>query len=203
MATSRERTVPVSTIARLTLDQYDRMIQSGIFDGSNRRRIELIHGELREMSPIGPRHEDVVDVLAEWSFSNLAAESVRIRVQNSIGIPEFDSAPEPDIAWVARKSYSKRRPQPSDVLLVSEVAESSLAYDRAEKAELYATAGAQDYWIVNVPERCIEVFRQPDQGHFNSQSSFSGPDEVSPLAFPQLALKVESLFSIPDDDEAS
>ena len=191
----------MSTIARLTLDQYDLMIQSGAFDGQNQRRVELIHGELRAMSPIGSKHEVLVDLLNEWSMANLPEKAVWVRVQNSVGIPELDSAPEPDIAWVARRSYATERPQPVDVLLIIEVAESSLSYDRSEKAELYATAGLQDYWIVNIPQQCVEVHRQPDAGHYGRMQTFTGADEVHPLAFPNLTLQVETLFSpLPGDD---
>src|SRR3712207_4046342 len=103
----------MSTVARLTLAEYDRMVQTGVFDN---RRIEFIQGELREMSPTGPDHEEVVDLLNEWSPDN-RPPGVRVRVQNSIGLPELESAPEPDVVWVRKRSYRSGRPLPSDVLL--------------------------------------------------------------------------------------
>jgi Uma2 family endonuclease len=146
----RERFYPVgevvvSTIARLSLAEYDRMIACGLFDGKNRRRIELIHGELREMNLIGPTHEEVVDRLNRWSIKHLPEDRVRVRVQNSIGLPALQSAPEPDIAWVVERDYSRGRPTAADVLLGIEVAESSLKNDIGEKADLYAAAGIADY----------------------------------------------------------
>ncbi len=184
----------MSAIAKLTVKDYDRMIASGIFDGPNHRRIELIHGELREMSPIGLHHSMVVDALAKWSVSSSTEQPVHVRIQGPIGIPEFESAPEPDVAWLARKDYWNERPQPQDVSLIIEVAETSLEYDRGEKARLYAAAGIADYWIVNIPERCVEVFRQPQEGRYRSLQTFRTGDAVNPLQFPNVVLQVEKLF---------
>jgi Uma2 family endonuclease len=179
----------VSTIARLTLAQYDRMIESGVFERGQRKRLEFIGGEIREMKPIGSLHADVVDRLVEWSFDSLPKHAVRIRVQNSIGLPELESAPEPDLAWVARRDYSLARPTGKDVLLVIEVAESSLAYDCGEKADLYAAAGIADYWMVNLPDRSVEVRRDPGRGRYRSLKTYAGDDEIHSLAFPQVVLQ--------------
>src|SRR5579871_6363252 len=128
-------------VTRFTIADYDRMIAEGKFEGGlNRPRIELIYGELRNMSPIGAPHEEIVDALMEWSVSNVSSRGVRVRIQNSVGIPAHDSAPQPDIAWVTKKSYRTARPDGSDVLLIIEVADSSLKYDLGEKAKLYAAA---------------------------------------------------------------
>jgi Uma2 family endonuclease len=185
----------MSTIARLTIDQYDRMIAGGVFEtGPHRQRIELIAGELREMSPIGPQHENAVVVLTKWSVKSAPEDRVSVRVQLSIEIPEHDCAPEPDIAWVKERRYSHRRPSAADALLIIEVADSSLEYDRGEKASLYAAAGIEDYWIVNIAGECVEVYRQPTGGRYRQRQTFEGPTEVRPVAFPQLALPVGLLF---------
>jgi Uma2 family endonuclease len=184
----------MSTIAHLTLTQYDRMIAAGVFDGHERRRLEFIHGEIREMNPIGSQHEVIVDWLAEWSFANLPKGKVWVRIQNSIGLPSLESAPEPDLAWVARRDYSRGRPPAEDVLLVVEVADSSLAFDAGEKADLYAAAGIADYWVVNVAARSIEVHRQPDAGRYQYVTVFSGQDELRPLHMPQVSLHPASLW---------
>ena len=148
----------MSTIAHLSLAEYDRMIERGVFDQGKRRRLEFIRGEIRDMTPIGSMHEVVVDRLNEWSMRNLPEGKVWVRVQNSIGLPSLESAPEPDIAWVARRDYSHGRPTAEDVLLIVEVAESSLAYDCGEKAELYAQAGIAD------------LYRPRREGHFKKPS---------------------------------
>jgi Uma2 family endonuclease len=191
----------MSTIARLTIEQYDRMIASGVFEtGLLRQRIELIDGELREMSPIGPQHEDGVVVLTKWSVKNAPEELVSVRIQLSIGIPTLDSAPEPDVAWVKQRRYMRSRPKSSDVFLIIEVADSSLEYDRGEKAHLYAAAGIKDYWIVNVIEECVEVYREPKNGRYRQLETCRAPGRVRPLAFPKLALPLELLFSAADRD---
>lgn len=182
------------TIARLTLDQYDRMIAAGVFDETDHRRIELIHGELREMTPIGNEHELAVDFLTEWSVQQLPKGAVWVRVQNSVGLIELESAPQPDLAWVARKRYSAR-PTGDDVALIIEVAMSSLRNDRGEKASLYAMAGVSDYWIVNLEANQIEVHRSPQDGVYQAIDTYRAGDELRPLAFPELAMPVRELFA--------
>ncbi|MFH1268413.1 MAG: Uma2 family endonuclease [Planctomycetota bacterium] len=184
----------MSTIARLSLAEYDRMVETGVFDQGQRRRLEFIQGEIREMAPIGSLHEEVVDRLTEWSFRELPEGKVRVRVQNSIGLPELESAPQPDLAWVGRRDYTQGRPVASDVLLVIEVAESSLAYDCGEKADLYAAAGIKDYWVVNLPDRSIEVRRDSGTGRYRSLQTYTGDDEVRPLAMPEIAIRPSALW---------
>lgn len=182
----------MSTVARLSIDEYEKMIESGVFD--HNRRIELIRGELREMSPIGIPHEYAVDEFTEWSFKNAPLDEVRIRNQESLGLAALQSVPEPDVTWVKRLDYSQRRPTASDVLLVVEVSDSSLAYDRGEKAALYADAGITDYWIVNIRDRCIEVRRQPAGKSFEDIRIYNTSETVSPLYFPSLYVPVGMVF---------
>ncbi len=184
----------MSTSTRITLAEYERMIAAGAFEGGLvRPRIELIDGELREMSPINELHSGAVSILTEWSIENRPKEKVWARVQSPIQIPDRESVPEPDIAWVVRKNYSAH-PKPGDILLLIEVAESSLAYDCGEKADLYAGAGITDYWVLNIPDRRAEVFRQPQDGRYASHAVLSVQDEVRPLAFPDVTLRVAMLF---------
>ncbi len=184
----------MSTITHLTLAEYDRMIEQGVFDQAERQRLEFIRGEIREMSPIGSLHEVVVDQLNEWSIRNLSEGKAWVRVQNSIGLPSLESAPEPDIAWVARRDYSDGRPTETDVLLVIEVAESSLSYDSGEKADLYAAAGIADYWVINLPDRLIEVRRDPHASHYDSLQTYRGDEEVRPAAVPEIVLRPSMLW---------
>ncbi|HEY2250602.1 MAG TPA: Uma2 family endonuclease [Planctomycetaceae bacterium] len=184
----------MSTATRITIAEYDRMIAAGMFEGDPRPRIELIDGELRPMSPIGPVHEDIVDAVNEWSMTHFPRESVRVRIQNSIGIPELDCAPEPDVVLVKRKSYRSGRPLPGDILLVVEVADSSLDYDTGKKADLFAAAHIADYWVINIPGRCIEVFRSPEEGSYHSHEIVKAPSEVQSLAYPQVSLPASLLF---------
>lgn len=190
----------MSTISRLTLEQYERMIAGGVFDPRDSNRIELIRGELRKMSPIGPDHDDAVDFLNEWSME-AKPKGVRVRIQSTVALPKLDSAPHPDVAWLARK-LSGRRPQPADVFLIIEVAHSSLKFDRGEKARLYAKSGIRDYWIVNLVDRCVEVYRDPLRSRYQSLTTHARGEQVRLLAFPDVTLDVAALFdSIAFDDE--
>lgn len=184
----------MSTIARFSLAEYDRMIACGAFDAGKPRRLELIQGEIREVTPPGPEHEASVDWLAEWSIENAPKRKAQVRVQNSIGLPEIETAPQPDVAWVVRRDYRRRRPLSSEVLLLIEVSDSTLEYDRGEKARLYAEAGIADYWIVNIPARAIEVHREPQRGRYRSVTVYSGDDEIHPLSFPKLTLRPGDLW---------
>jgi len=181
----------MSTTAKFTLDEYERIVQSGALD---KRRLELIRGEIREMGPIGPEHEDVVDQLTDWSTQEAVKKKVRLRVQNSIGLPGLETAPQPDIVWVARGRYRRARPAAQDVLLLIEVADSSLDDDRGEKLELYAMAGIAEYWIANLIEKCIEVYRDPEGEHYRSVRVCRGDEEVRPLALPDVGLRPSALF---------
>ena len=184
----------MSTYPKFSLEEYDRMIELGVFDSHSERRIELIHGELREMTPAGPTHEDAVDFLTCWSIENVDKNQVRVRIQNSIGLPESDSAPEPDVAWVKAGSYRDERPGAEVVLLVIEVADSSLVTDQREKANLYAEAGIPEYWIVNIPHWRIDCYRDPAGDTYQSVVRYDMTTSVSPLAFPGVKLKVRELF---------
>lgn len=185
----------MSTIARLTLEQYERMIEAGVFDSDEPKHIELIHGELREMTPMGTPHQYALTVLDNaWTRKISMPKGVWVLMQAPIAMPNQQSMPEPDMAWIADRDYSRTRPHAADVFLVIEVAETSLEYDRGEKAETYAAAGIKDYWIVNLVDRCVEVRREPRNGRYQSVESFSAGAEVRPLAFPELVLPVALLF---------
>jgi Uma2 family endonuclease len=186
----------MSTVTRITVADYDRMIAEGYFPpGPKRHRVELIDGELLQMSPIGPLHEEIVDILNEWSMTNVPRKKVRVRIQNSIGVPALDSAPEPDVVWVERKSYRSGRPRGNHVFLIIEVSDSSLAFDRGEKANMFAAAGIEDYWVVNIPDQCVEVFRQPKAGKYASHRIIRAPDVIHPLKFARISLNIGDLFS--------
>ena len=186
----------MSIITHVTLAEYDRMIAAGAFEPREQHHVELIHGEIREMTPIGSEHEVVVDCLNEWSIRSLPQGKVWVRVQNSIGIPELDSAPQPDLAWVARRDYSRGRPVGEDVLLVIEASESSLRFDLGKKAELYAAAGIADYWVVDIAARSIVVHRDPAAGRYRDVRTYAEADELRPLRMPQVSLCPAMLWQI-------
>jgi len=183
----------MSTSVRVTVAQYDAMIARGEFVPREDHHVELIDGEIVPMSPIGHPHETAVDKLNRWSFFHGPIDQIWVRVQNSIGIPLLDSVPEPDFAWVRLRSYD-RRPEVSDLLLLVEVADSSLHKDLTTKARLYATAGVADYWVVDVPGRQVEVHRHPRDGAYRAVRAYRPGEEIRPAAFPEVAFPVAVLF---------
>ena len=190
----------MSTSVRINIGQYDEMIEQGQFVPREDHHVELLEGEIVAMSPIYPPHSEAVERLTEWSYEARLAGQIKVRVQDPIDIPELDSVPEPDLFWVRHKSYRRRRPRASDVLLLVEVADSSLATDRGRKARIYARAGIADYWIVNIPDRCVEVRRDPDGSSYRSVATYGPGQSIALLAFPTIALPVTTIFPADDDE---
>jgi Uma2 family endonuclease len=159
--------VPVQRY-RFTVEQYHRMGELGLFAAAP--RVELIHGEIIEMSPIKGPHADCVDKLAEWLIVNFHQHAV-VRVQNPIALGN-QSELEPDLALAIRKpeGYRQAHPVPSEVLLIIEVADTSAEKDRQIKLPLYAAAGIPEAWLVDLNASAVEVHTQPsEQGYSNIQ----------------------------------
>jgi Uma2 family endonuclease len=184
----------MSVVTRFTLAQYELMAEAGVFDGKHRQRVELIRGEIRQMTPIGIRHGAVVDRLNQLSMQLLPPGGAVVRIQGMLTLPALESAPEPDVLWLAPRDYFQRHPEPEDVLLLVEVAESSLAEDTGEKAQLCAEAGISDYWVVNLLEDCIEIFRDPQPSGYQSRQKRRGDEAIRPLAFPEVVIRPSLLF---------
>ena len=184
----------MTTTAKLSVEEYERMIASGAFDGRNKRRVELIWGELREMNPIGSEHAMVLNRLNRWSFQ-VAGDKFWIRVQDPVAFLNAESEPEPDLVWAKWRDYTTGNPAAEDVKLLIEVADSSLHYDRGDKAKLYAEAGIQDYWIVNLVNRTVEVRRDLAGDIYRSSQSFGRGEGVEPLILPTARLSVDLLFA--------
>jgi len=182
------------TTAKFCIADYDRMLAAGIFDFPEKQRVELIRGELRMMSPINPPHETALDRLMYWSIDNAPRDKTWLRNQNSLGLVGLESVPQPDLFWVENKDYSQQRPTSADVFLIIEVAETSLKYDLGEKAELYARVGIADYWVVNVIDRVVEVFREPENGRYQVVRTYKIGETISPLAFPEISLPVADIW---------
>ena len=149
----------VLDIYRWTVEDYHRLVEAGILDENS--RVELLNGQIVHKSPIGKLHAACVDRLSDL-FRDILGKSVIIRVQNPI-IPDAHSEPEPDISILKRKAnfYADGHPRPEDILLVVEVADTTLEKDRTTKKELYAAAGITEYWIINLPDQQVEQYLDP------------------------------------------
>lgn len=141
------------------ITEYYRMAAAGVLSEDD--RVELIEGEIIEMNPIGSRHAACVGRLTEF-LGLLTGREVIVWVQNPVQINDF-SEPLPDVALLKRRDdfYAQANPQPADVLLIIEVADSSVEYDRDIKIPLYAGAGITEVWLVNLPKETIEIYTQP------------------------------------------
>jgi Uma2 family endonuclease len=183
----------MSATVRTSYDEFDAMIRRSDF-ADTEDRFELLFGEIVVIPLPDPPHESVVDELNEWSIQSLPVGAARVRVQNTLGIPALDSVTLPDIAWMRRRDYSQQRPLTNDVLLVIEVADTTLYKDRGPKAKLYAQAGITDYLIANIPKRCLEIRRDPEGDAYRTVTILQPGEGVRPLAFPGIALPVSRLF---------
>ena len=161
---------------RLTVRDYYRMAEVGILRPD--ARVELIEGEIIDMAPIGSRHAGIVDQISHI-LQRVAGELVSVRVQNPVWLDEH-SEPEPDIALLRPRAdfYKSGHPQAADVLLIIEVGETSLRYDREIKVPLYARHGVPEVWVVAVDARSLTRYRDPRAGAY---SRIDRPDTREPL----------------------
>jgi Uma2 family endonuclease len=185
---------PLPITLPVTIDQYADLVDRGHFVGQQ-GQIELINGRIVRMNPQGPQHASPLDILGEWSVEQTRRQ-FWIRIEKPIVLPESESTPEPDIAWVRRQSYAQRHPGPADILLLIEASVSSVAYDTGEKCDVYARSGVPEYWQLNVPRREIRVHRAPDAdvGVFRTITTHGANESISPQCFPAATLLISQLF---------
>lgn len=167
--------------------EYDQLVALGVFQNE---RIELLDGALVAMSPIGAPHNGVVQRLTRLLVLALEGRAA-VRCQLSFAALEF-SEPEPDFAVVPPADYDLEHP--SEAHLIIEVAESSLALDRGKKSRLYATCAIPEYWIVNLPDRCIEVYTRPTPGAYARVERYERGQSIWLVAFPELAFAVSDIL---------
>jgi len=167
--------------------EYDQLVALGAFQDE---RIELLDGALVAMSPIGPPHCSAVQELTELLLPALLGRA-RVRAQQPLAALEF-SEPEPDLAIVPLRDYATEHP--TEAYLIIEVADSSLTKDRGRKLCLYARCGVPEYWVVNLPERRIEVYTQPADTHYEHLEIFTRGQTIRLRAFPDLELPVASVL---------
>ncbi len=177
-----------ATARRLTRAEYDRMAKLGFFEGEH---VELIHGIVVRMSPIGPPHSEVVDRLTSLLVRGLG-DRARVRVQQPF-LASDESEPEPDVAIVIERSYADAHPDSAHLII--EVAETSLTYDRDTKGPLYAASNVSEYWIVDVKGQFVEVYSDPLDNTYTKQRRVAAGEVLSPAAFPDVTIRVSALVS--------
>ena len=178
-----------------TRDEYFRLDELGFFRG---KRVERFEGRILDMSPQNNPHFLSVSLVASALQSAFVGE-YWIRSQGPLRIGE-GSDPEPDVSVVLGQMRQHKQ-TPTTAILLVEVADSSLSYDRNEKSSLYAKAGVQEYWIVNIVNNCVEVMRDPIADstallgfRYKSIVTFRPPEFISPLANPKAKIPIADLL---------
>lgn len=178
--------LPADSLRPISRRDYERMVAAGLFAGE---RLELLHGLLLRMSPIGPAHSDAVRRLTRRFMLALGERAV-VSPQCPF-VAGDESVPEPDLALLPPGDYATAHPDRA--LLLVEVADSSLERDRGLKAALYAQAGVPEYWVVNLPDRTLGVYRDPRAGAYADVSTRRPGERVAPIAFPDLEVDVSEV----------
>ncbi len=169
---------------RFTVQQYHQMSAANILTADD--HVELIDGEIIEMAPIGSRHAACVDRLNRL-LNRFLGEQALIRVQNPLSLGER-SEPQPDIAIVQLRAdyYEMGHPQSQDMLLLVEVADTTLEFDRSIKTSLYASVGIPEVWLVDLNGLAIEIYREPSADSYKSTQRFQRNQTISAQAFPDI-----------------
>lgn len=176
----------------ITVAEYHRMGEAGILSGSD--RVELVEGELVAMSPVGSPHAGTVNALNRLLVGAVGGRGV-VSVQNSVRLDDR-TEPEPDLAVLRPRAddYRSSTPGPEDVVLVVEVADTSLGYDRAVKAPLYASHGIPELWIVDLAAREVEVHRMPEGGRYAALVRVGPGGTLDPELLPGVSIPAAAVL---------
>lgn len=183
------------SVAKWTIDDYHRMIEAGILAN---RSVELLNGEIVEMSPEGAAHSSL-STKARNYLSRLLGDRALIREGHPITLPLSQSEPEPDLAIVQRlqssgnDEYWDHHPYPENIYWLIELSDSSLRKDLESKARVYAAAGIGEYWVIDLKQMILIVMRDPVDGEYRSQTEWR-QGTVHPLAFPEISVAAEQLL---------
>ena len=179
---------------RFTADDYQRMGQAGILSEDD--RVELIDGEVVAMTPIGPRHGASVD-RTNRALVNAAGDRAIVRVQGAVRLDLFHE-PEPDIVLLRPRTdfYATQQPGPGDILLIIEVAESSIDYDRDVKSRIYARSGIPEYWLVDLNDNVLVCHHEPKDGAYQRVTQYRRDQAVAPRLLPECMISADDLLGI-------
>ena len=178
-------------VAKWTLAEYHRMIETGLLDD---KRVELISGEIVEMAPEGKPHAYFSTESGHY-LARLLEERATVRPAKPITLPN-QSEPEPDIAIVKPlgREYLEHHPYPEDVFWLIEYSDATLAKDLNIKSSVYAEVSIPEYWVVDLKRRSLIVFREPQAGQYAARDSYT-TGQLTPLAFPDVSIQVSSIIS--------
>jgi Uma2 family endonuclease len=181
--------LPDYDLHRWTRQDYERMADAGFFDPD--AKVELIEGVVYDMSPQSGAHTAGVHLIADAIRPIFSGCYLRIQSPLALG---DRSEPEPDLAVVEGGPRDYRQAHPTTALLVVEVADQSLLHDRKRKLPTYSAAGIQEAWSLNLRERALEVYRDPQSGGYRSRAVLRSGDQVSPVARPDVSLAIADLL---------
>ena len=178
---------------KLSADQFERMGQTGILGPD--ARVELIDGEMIEMPPIGSRHAAAVDFLS-MHFARAVGDAALVRTQNPLRLAD-DSEPQPDLMLLRPSAdrYRSAHPRPEDVLLLIEVADTTLVFDRETKLPLYARRGVPEVWILDLDAKQFEIYREPRGGSYHRKLERRESESIAPAALPTATLQIGAVFA--------
>lgn len=176
----------------ITVDEYERMGEAGIFHPDS--RLELLEGEIYEMSPIGSSHAACVKALS-FLLNQLFGGTLLVSTQDPIRLDDF-SEPQPDIALLRWRDdfYRHAHPTPADVLLVIEVADTTVESDRRVKVPLYARAAIKEVWLVNLPAEQIEIYAEPAGDAYQIIKQVKRGEEARAHSIPELAVSCDAVI---------
>jgi Uma2 family endonuclease len=176
----------------LTVQEYDRMTEIGIFDEDE--RVELLAGQIVKMAAKGTAHGAAVK-RTEKLLENRLGERVLVRLQDPVRLDNY-SEPEPDISVVIPDPlyYEDHHPTPSEIYLIVEVADTTLRTDCGIKSKIYAESGIADYWVLDVNNRQLHVFREPSQDGYQSRVILADDASISLLQFPDFYFCVREML---------
>ncbi|MEM7556237.1 MAG: Uma2 family endonuclease [Cyanobacteria bacterium P01_A01_bin.84] len=177
---------------KFTVEQFHKMAESGILNEDD--RVELIRGEIIEMAAIGTKHAACVNRLNNVLPRKLG-DKVVMNIQNPVGLDD-SSQPQPDVVLLQPREdfYASAHPQPQDVFLIIEVADSTIKYDREVKVPLYSQKGITEVWLVDITSECVEVYWEPVNDAYKEVQKFSRNESLFIHAFNDINISVNEIL---------
>lgn len=177
---------------QFSIHDYARMRETGILTEDD--RVELLDGEIYQMSPLGSLHIAIVNRLNKLLMQQAGDDAI-LSIQNSIQLNDY-SEPQPDVALLSPRDdyYDQALARPDDILLLIEVADTSIDYDRDQKIPRYAASSIAEAWIIDVDQRIIEQYSQPMQGQYTQINKVLLGNRIQSKSMPQIAFMIDQLF---------